>query len=271
MPELTASPSPRHGAEAWRGERPNGSGAAVVLCFVRSPGDAPARPQPMQHRPQAVPLSHGHHGTHEEAARPPDAAAALPAADDRARAERDSALAALLAQVASGSAAAFEAFYDQTLGYAQALARRMLRPSDLEDVLASAYFQAWREVGRFDPARGSAVTWLLTLVRSRALDHLRHARTCAALGVDDDAAQAAAAAASDEPGPPDLLAAAEAGTRLQSALARLAAQERWVLGLAYFRDLTHSQIAQQTGLPLGTVKSLILRAQAKLRDMLLAA
>ena len=73
---------------------------------------------------------------------------------------------------------------------------------------------------------------------------------------------------SDAPGPPDLIAAAEAGSRVRCALEQLGSQERWVLGLAYYRDLSHSQIAGETGLPLGTVKSLILRAQARLRKML---
>jgi RNA polymerase sigma-70 factor, ECF subfamily len=188
-------------------------------------------------------------------------------ATEAARAERDSALAALLQQAAGGSVSAFEAFYDQTLGYAHALARRMLRSSgDLDDVLAAAYFQVWRELHRFDAQRGSAVTWLLTIVRSRALDALRHAR------VSDEHASAEEASdlASDEPGPDELLQTTQAGARLEIALAGLHPQERWVLALAYYRELSHSQIASVTGLPLGTVKSLILRSQIKLRELLVA-
>ena len=73
---------------------------------------------------------------------------------------------------------------------------------------------------------------------------------------------------SDEPGPPDLLARAQVGSRLQAALGRLSHQERWLLGLAYYRDHTHVQIAASTALPLGTVKSVLLRAQHKLRTLL---
>jgi RNA polymerase sigma-70 factor (ECF subfamily) len=189
-------------------------------------------------------------------------------ATEAARGERDRALAALLQQAASGNASAFEAFYDQTLGYAQALARRMLRGSaDVEDVLASAYFQVWRELERFDAARGGAVTWLLTIVRSRALDALRERRSNPQREPGDEEAEVQ----SDAPGPDELLQSTEAGARLRTLVADLNAQERWVLGLAYFREMSHSEIATLTGLPLGTVKSLILRSQTKLREMLVRA
>lgn len=180
------------------------------------------------------------------------------------RAQRDVELAGLLRAASLGGAGAFETFYERTIGYAHALARRMVKPDDREDVLADAFFQVWREAGRFDPARGSAVTWLLTLVRSRALDLLRHQRA----GVPVESADELPDRASDLPGPDELLALARAGSRLHTAMSTLAPNERWVLGLAFFRDLTHQQIADNTALPLGTVKSLILRSQLKLREQL---
>jgi RNA polymerase sigma-70 factor (ECF subfamily) len=194
---------------------------------------------------------------------PRHGAAAVKAPDERAARDRE--LAGWLRAAAAGDHAAFERFYDATLGYAHSLARRMLRPADLEDLLADAYFQAWREAPRFDAERGSPVTWLLTLVRSRCLDLLRHQRASPEVETDD--------AVHDErpsplPGPDELLHATESGTRLHAALAALSAHERWVLGLAYWRELTHREICEVTALPLGTVKSLILRAQAKLREQL---
>ena len=182
------------------------------------------------------------------------------------RAERDAALAELMRAVATGDARAFEAFYDATIGYARSLARRMVRPADLDDLLADAFFQAWREAPRFDPARGSAVTWLLLLVRSRALDLLRHQR--AAPDAQDTPDPAAEHVPDERPGPDALLDASQAGSLLQRALGGLSAHERWVLGLAYYREMSHSQISETTGLPLGTVKSLILRAQNRLREQL---
>lgn len=182
-----------------------------------------------------------------------------------ARAERDRELAIWLRAAAGGDHAAFERFYDATLAYAHAVARRMLRPADLEDLLADAYFQAWREAPRFDAERGSPVTWLLTLVRSRCLDLLRHRRASPEVESEDGSHDERP---SHEPGPDQWLEAVESGTRLHEALAALSAHERWVLGLAYWRELTHREICEVTALPLGTVKSLILRAQTKLREQL---
>jgi RNA polymerase sigma-70 factor (ECF subfamily) len=193
-------------------------------------------------------------------------------AEDPSRAERDQRLAVWLAQAAGGDALAFERFYDATVAYAQILARRLLREADIDDVLAEAYFQCWREAARFDASRGSAVTWLLVRVRSRAIDLRRqqqHEATQAAAGGESDELTLAGLVA-QLPGPDELLALAQAGSRLYTALAALSPQERWVLGLAYFRELSHAATAQATGLPLGTVKSLLLRAQQKLRSLMAA-
>ena len=177
---------------------------------------------------------------------------------------RDTALAAHLSAAAAGSVKAFEAFYDTMVGHAQALARRMVRPPDVADVLSDAFFQAWRDASHFDPTRGSAATWLLTIVHSRALDLLRRQRATREVDHTEEPADIAA----NTPGPEELLAEAQIGSRLHAALAGLSANERWVLGLAYYRDLSHSEICEATGLPLGTVKSAIRRAQAKLREQL---
>jgi RNA polymerase sigma-70 factor (ECF subfamily) len=197
-----------------------------------------------------------HYGMHEESANDPTA----PVAD------RDSQLVTLLRSAASGNARAFDAFYTATVRQAMSLARRIAGEAYADDVLADAYFQAWREADRFDGSRGTAMAWLLTLTRSRALDRLRqetlrHAGLAGAPDHDTDANQS-----SDERGPPDLLESVEARSRLHNLLTELSPNERWVLGLAYFRDHSQSEIARITGLPLGTVKSLINRAQHKLRE-----
>jgi RNA polymerase sigma-70 factor (ECF subfamily) len=194
---------------------------------------------------------------------PPAARAA-----DPARLERDARLAALLRASARGDASAFESFYDATVGYAQALARRVLRGADTEDLLADVYFEAWRTAARHDAARGSAVTWLLTLVHSRALDLLRHRASQPSVAGTEGAATDLPGDPADDPA--ERLWRQQAGTRLHAALEHLTPPERWVLGLAYFRELTHTEIAHCTGLPLGTVKSHVQRAQTKLRAALAA-
>ena len=83
-------------------------------------------------------------------------------------------------------------------------------------------------------------------------------------GTGDDAA---AESPSSLPGPDELFALAEAGSQLHRALVKLSGDERWVLGLAYFRELSQSEIATATALPLGTVKSPGRRARQKLHDL----
>ncbi|WP_331647445.1 RNA polymerase sigma factor [Piscinibacter sp.] len=181
-----------------------------------------------------------------------------------ARGERDAELVTLLRAAAAGNASAFERVYDLSVAHAHALARRIVPSADVEDVVADAYFQAWRDAGEFNAQRGSPVTWLLTIVRSRALDLLRrHKASPEVAGTD-----CADGRSADSAGPPDLLAGVQAHSRLHRALAELSAQERWVLGLAYYREMSHREVSDATGLPLGSVKSLILRAQSKLRAAL---
>ncbi len=233
-----------------------GAGAKDVLTFAGFTSDrqqAPLNPAPRLASDPTDPSAEPGKAAHP----------AHPAHSDRA--ERDALLAGLLTEAAAGKTTAFEAFYDTTIGYARALARRMVKASDLDDLLADAYFQAWREAARFDVQRGSAVTWLLTLVRSRALDLLRRQRASHEVEADTESMSETA---SERPGPDELLSGTQADTRLHAALTLLSSHERWVLGLAYYAELTHREICEQTGLPLGTVKSLILRAQTRLRDQL---
>jgi len=183
-------------------------------------------------------------------------------------AARDEKLVALLRAAAGGDAHAFESFYNSTARVAMAVVRRIAGDAYAEDVLADCYFQAWRNAAQFDAQRGSAMAWLLTMARSRALDRLRQE------SVRHGGLSGAPPGAADGedpgtlPGPDQLLESVEASTRLHAALAGLSANERWVLGLAYFRDHTHGEIATLTRMPLGTVKSLINRAQRKLRETL---
>ena len=179
--------------------------------------------------------------------------------------DRNRQLAGLLQASARGDGRAFEQFYLDTARVALSVVRRIIGDAWAEDVLADCYFQAWRQAGDFDAARGSPLGWLLALARSRALDRLRqeavrHGGASGASAWEPDAADA-----HPDPGPDALLESVQQRGHLHRALQQLAPNERWVLGLAYFRDLTQAEIAARTGLPLGTVKSLMTRSQQKLR------
>lgn len=135
-----------------------------------------------------------------------------------------------------------------------------------EEVLEETYWQVWRQAPRFDVRRGAPLAWLLAMARSRAIDAMRSNQRFEHEALDDDMQ----AARLDEAAhlPQDLLDATRSGARLHEALLMLAAQPRQLLALAFFRGLTHEEIAMQTGLALGTVKSQIRRSLQQLRCLL---
>lgn len=170
-----------------------------------------------------------------------------------------------LLRMANGDKRALGDFYDATLGNCYGLALRIVRDRGIaEDVVAETYLQIWRSARRFDAARGTPLAWLLMICRSRAIDQTRQReRAVASLEaarVHDEFA--------NHDDPSSLLIAMEQNTALHQALQALPELPRQILGLAFYRGLTHQEIAEYTGLPLGTVKSHIRRGQSRIRDVL---
>jgi RNA polymerase sigma-70 factor (ECF subfamily) len=164
--------------------------------------------------------------------------------------------------------AAFAALYEVCVGRVYGLALRITRHAALaEEVAEDAFWQLWREAPRFDPARGTAMAWLLTITRSRALDALR-ARDPAELVEDAGELVDAQGDRETRASPVDLLSATQADHSLHKALSQLDAQPRQLIALAFFKGLTHDEIAAHTGMPLGTVKSHIRRGLTALKTLL---
>lgn len=199
---------------------------------------------------------------HDESAsetHPVPPACAAPAADETS-------LRRWIAAVGRGDEQALGNLYDATLGRVYGLALRVTRNTQAaEEVAEDVYWQVWRQALRFDPARGNAMTWLLTIARSRALDSLRRADEADA---HPEPETLVAPEAAHEGDPQDLLEATQRSRALHAALQTLDALPRQLLALAFFRGLTHEEIAAQTALPLGTVKSHIRRALTALRGVL---
>ncbi|WP_217808690.1 sigma-70 family RNA polymerase sigma factor [Derxia lacustris] len=192
-------------------------------------------------------------------------AAALPRSADEA------ALCGLIARIVERDEQALAELYDATVGRVHGLALRIVRNAQTaEEVAEDTFWQVWRQAPRFDPERGSALAWLLTIARSRALDALRRVdrAECVADTAELAPADADPAVADD---PQDLLAATRSGHVLHAALARLDALPRQLIALAFFQGLTHDEIASHTGLPLGTVKSHLRRTLLQLRKTLATA
>lgn len=178
-------------------------------------------------------------------------------------AEAESRLRALVGLVAQRDPGALASLYDLTAGRLFALATRILRdPGDAEEAVSDAYLQVWRTAASYRAERGPVMVWLLMIGRSRALDSLRTRGSAVRC---QGGAELQQEEQGSSPDPQDLLAATRCGSQVHAAVAALPAQPRQLLALAFFRGLTHEEIAASTGIPLGTVKSQIRRALVALR------
>lgn len=175
--------------------------------------------------------------------------------------------------MAHGDEQALGALYDRYAAGLNGLALRMVRePADAEEVVADTFAQAWREAKRFDGHRGSVAAWMVTMTRSRALDLIRARGRRSRL---KDVAMAAApvdpVALGAPPASPDTTTEArERAGRLRSALGVLPDDQREIVHLAYFEGLTQREIAARLEMPIGTVKTRVRLALAKLRNPLRA-
>lgn len=171
-------------------------------------------------------------------------------------------IANILQRVAVGDQRAFAELYDETSPYVFGILVRMLaRREAAEEVAQDVYLQAWRTAGDFDPTRGSGWSWLAMMARSRALDRIRSDRS---YGRALDRFEREPAA---EANPDPAILAGRAG-RVRKALEELSEEQAQALRLAFFGGLSHREIAERTGIPLGTVKTRIRAALHKLRETL---
>ena len=172
-------------------------------------------------------------------------------------------LAALLKRSGLGDEAAFAQLYDATSARGYGLALRVVRdPSQAEEVAQEAFLEIWRTASRFDPGKGSAVSWVLTLVHRKAVDRVRSAEASTrrdaayhqqSRGVEHDTTAEAAHASIE-------------ARRVRQALGSLTQAQRQALELAYFNGYTHTEVATMLDLPLGTAKTRIRDGLIRLRD-----
>jgi RNA polymerase sigma-70 factor (ECF subfamily) len=156
--------------------------------------------------------------------------------------------------------------YDRFSSLLMALAYRVLgNGQDAEEILQETFLQVWNQAARYDPSRSSVSTWLVLITRSRAIDRLRsrqvQQRTVTA------AQQEKPTSHTSPTGVGDVLLQ-ERQKRLGEEMSQLPPEQRQVLELAFYGGSTQSEIAEQTGIPLGTVKTRTLLAMKKLRAAL---
>jgi RNA polymerase sigma-70 factor (ECF subfamily) len=172
-------------------------------------------------------------------------------------------LADLLKACGRGDQAAFAKLYDATASRVVGLAVRVVRdPAQAEEVAQEAFLEIWRSSGRFDPAKGSPLGWLLTIVHRKAVDRVRSAEAASRRDLtyhhqNQPVAHDATAEAAQ--------ASLEAG-RVRGALKSLTPVQREALELAYFGGYTHTEVATMLELPVGTAKTRIRDGLIRLRD-----
>lgn len=172
----------------------------------------------------------------------------------------------LVRAVAGGDQAAIAELYERYAGMLLGLARKVVKdPADAEEVLQETFLHVWNRARSYDPARSSVATWLVLITRSRSIDRVR----------TKNVVDRTHTAVQKEAGPEHESALGvgrvldrERRIRVRRELQAIPEEQRKVLELAFFDGLTQREIAEATGIPLGTVKTRTLLAMKKLRKAL---
>ncbi|MFJ1648611.1 sigma-70 family RNA polymerase sigma factor [Streptomyces sp. NPDC088258] len=171
----------------------------------------------------------------------------------------------LLVQVARGDQDAFSRVYDQVCGPVLGLVRSVLRdPAQSEEVAQEVLLEVWRTAARFQPSRGSVMTWVLTLAHRRAVDRVRSAQ--ASSDREQRAALLERTPAYDEV--TEQVEASLEREQVRRCLRALTELQRQSVNLAYYQGLAYREVAELLAVPLGTVKTRLRDGLIRLRDCL---
>jgi RNA polymerase sigma-70 factor (ECF subfamily) len=170
----------------------------------------------------------------------------------------------LLTRVARGDQAAFEAVYDTLAGPVYGLINKVVRdPAQSEEVSQEVLLEVWRTAARFDPAKGTAATWVMTIAHRRAVDRVRSATAAAAREV-----RSAEVPASNSDQVADTVAANLDAERVRRCLDGLTEPQRESITLAYYGGHSYRQVGELLGVALSTIKTRIRDGLIRMRDCL---
>jgi RNA polymerase sigma-70 factor (ECF subfamily) len=168
----------------------------------------------------------------------------------------------LVAATARGDREAFGRLYEASAGQMFGAAMRLLRSRDLaEEATQEAYLAVWRKAGQYRPERGSAIGWMVGIVRNAAIDRLRKGQPASEVPLDPEMPEA-------EEEVEKRFLPGLAGNRLRDCLGHLRDQPRRAILLAYYYGFSHAELAKRLDAPTGTVKSWIRRGLGELRECL---
>ena len=169
----------------------------------------------------------------------------------------------LLTAVARGDERAYDGVYDRTSGWVLGVARKVVRdPAQAEEVMQEVMLDVWRLASRFDPARGTGTSWVMTLAHRRAVDRVRSERSHAIRELR------AARAVIDYDDVTEAVEASLDAQRVQRCVASLTPLQRECVHLAYYGGYTYREVAELLGVPAGTVKTRMRDGLIRLRDCL---
>ncbi len=172
---------------------------------------------------------------------------------------------ALLARVAAGETAAFRDLYARTSARVHGMVLRVLRdPGYSEETTQEIYLQVWHNAGNFDPDKGSALSWLITLAHRRAIDRVRSEQS----STNREGAYGAANWSADFDSVSDEVASREDAREVADCLGTLTEVQRSSVTLAYYGGLTYREVAERLSVALPTVKSRIRDGLGRLKDCL---
>jgi RNA polymerase sigma-70 factor (ECF subfamily) len=174
-----------------------------------------------------------------------------------------------------GDRVAFDTLYRQSSPHLLAVILRIQSNRALaEDILQEVYINVWKAAQSFNPALSQSSTWLSSIARNRAIDSLRRRQSepntisSNQAGPDDEVPDMLNDIASDIPGPQALLEQAGEARQIQHCLKGLSGEQKHSLALAFYQGLSHSEVAEHLGQPLGTVKSWVRRGLLSLKSCL---
>ena len=174
----------------------------------------------------------------------------------------------LLRRVGGGDREAFRQLHTLCCKRLLPFAKRIVISKDTaDDVLQESFIAIWRDAASFDSTRAAPMTWMITIVRNKAIDSLRANLRRESL-TDHDRQDGACLSFDPAAGPDEAAELAQRSRQLQLGMAKLAELPRQAIELAFFQDLTHGEVAVEMTVPLGTVKTWIRRGCKRIRSQL---
>jgi len=186
--------------------------------------------------------------------------------DAASQPERNARLADLLARTALADQRAFAELYQLTSSHLYAVALRILRQSaSAEEVLQESFVSVWNHAGSYAAARSQPLTWLTSIVRNRCLDQLRR-REVDTVTIDEE--DEGVMLRDDGPTPMEMLVSGADARAVKACVDALEARQKQAVALAFYRGLSHAELAAHLHEPLGTVKSWVRRGLERLKACL---